>query len=63
MRIGLALLFLALLLASLSARFWATDRSMHYAGPTHLAADSQQVFLFASDNLYHLSSQGKLLAR
>ncbi len=28
-----------------------------------LRTQSQQVFLFASDNLYHLSSQGKLLAR
>ncbi len=63
MRTGLALLFLALLLASLAAQFWATDRSVHYTGPTHLAADSQQVFLFASDNLYHLSSQGDLLAQ
>jgi hypothetical protein len=60
---GLALLFLAFLLGSLTARFWATDRSVRYAGPTHLAADSQQVFLFASDNIYHLSAQGELLAQ
>jgi len=58
---GLALLFLALLLGSLTARFCATDRSAKYTGPTHLAADSKQVFLFASDIIYHLSSQGKLL--
>ncbi len=63
MRTGLALLFLALLLASLATRFWATDRSMHYAGPTHIAADSQRVFLFASENIYYLSSQGDLLAQ
>ena len=60
---GLALLFLALLLGSLATRFWATDRSARYTGPTHIAADSQQVFLFASDNIYHLSAQGKLLAQ
>ena len=59
---GLAFLFLALLVGSLAARFWTADRSMQYAGPTHLAADSKQVFLFASDHIYHLSSQGKLLA-
>jgi len=60
---SLALLFLVLLLGSLAARFWATDRSAQYAGPTHIAADSQQVFLFASDHVYHLSSAGKLLAQ
>ena len=60
---GLALLFLALLLGSLATRFWATDRSARYTGPTHIAADSQQVFLFASDYIYHLSSQGNLLAQ
>lgn len=60
---GFALLFLALLLGSLAARFWATDRSARYTGPTHLAADSQQVFLFASEIIYHLSPQGKLLAQ
>lgn len=60
---SLALLFLALLLCSLAARFWATDRSAQFAGPTHIAADSQQVFLFASDYIYQLSPAGKLQAQ
>jgi hypothetical protein len=60
---GLALLFLTLLLASLAARFWATDRSGQFVGPLHIAADSQQVFLFASNNIYRLSPEGELLAQ
>jgi hypothetical protein len=60
---GFALLFLALLLGSLAVQFWATDRSGRYAGPTHLATDSKQVFVVASDTIYHLSSQGKFLAQ
>ncbi len=60
---GLALLFLVLLLASLAARLWATDKSGQFTGPLHIAADSQQVFLFAANIIYHLSSQGELLAQ
>jgi hypothetical protein len=57
-----AFLCLVLLLASLAARFWATDRGIRFTGPTHIAADSQQLYLFASDTLYHLSATGEFLA-
>ena len=57
-----ALLFLLLLLASLGARFWAADKIIGAGGPTHIAADGQQVMLFAAGNLFHLSAAGDLLA-
>jgi len=60
---GLSLLFLVLMLASLATRFWAIDRAWQKTGPTHLAAGSDQVYLFAAGELLHLSVDGELLDR
>ncbi len=60
---GISLLFLALLLVSLALRFWANDRAWQKTGPTHLAADAGQVYLFAAGDLFHLNFAGELLAR
>jgi hypothetical protein len=61
LKTGLSLLFLALLLASLVLRFWASDRAWQKLGPTHVAAAEGQVYLFAGDELFHLSFEGELL--
>jgi hypothetical protein len=61
LKTGLALLFLALLLASLALRFWANDRAWQKSGLTHLAAAAGQIYLFAGDELFHLSFEGELL--
>jgi len=60
---GLALLFFALFLVSLAFRFWSNDRAWQETGPTHIAADSGQVYLFAAGELYHLSFEGDLLGQ
>lgn len=61
LKTSLSLLFLALLLASLALRFWASDRAWQKSGPTHLTAARGQVYLFAGKELFHLSFDGKLL--
>jgi hypothetical protein len=63
LKISLTLLFLFLLLASLVLRFWATDRAWQKPGPTHLAAAAGQIYLFAGDELFHLSFEGELLGQ
>jgi hypothetical protein len=59
---GLAFLFLALLLAGLAARFWASDKAYGFTGPTHIAAGEQHVYLFASGDIYRLTHAGELLS-
>jgi hypothetical protein len=59
---GLSVLFLLLLLASLGGRFWATDRAAGKSGPTHIAADGEQVVLFAAGDLLQLAGDGELRA-
>jgi hypothetical protein len=59
----LSILSLLLLLFSLGARYWAGEQAARQAGPTHLAADSEQVFVVAGQNIFHLSDSGDLLAR
>jgi len=49
------------LVISFATRFWADQKAASYTGPTHIAADGKQVYLFASDELYHLSAGGRLL--
>jgi len=58
---GLALFFLALLLLALLARFWVSEKAYAFTGPIHIAADGEQVFLFASGDMYRLSQSGQLL--
>lgn len=57
----LAIVFLALFLAGLAARYWADSQAAVYTGPTHIAADESQVVLFAAGHLYRFSSEGELL--
>lgn len=58
---ALAILFLALLLVSLAARFWASEKAYRFSGPTHIAAGSDQVWLFAAGNLFRLAPEGGLV--
>jgi hypothetical protein len=58
---GLAIGFLALMLAGLVARFWASDKAYQFTGPTHITAGTEQVYLFAAGDLYRLSLAGELL--
>ena len=58
---GLALLFLALMLAGLGIRFWASEKATMFGGPTHIAAGDEQVFLVAAGNIFHLTRDGELL--
>lgn len=59
---GLAFLFLALLLAGLAARFWASDKAYEFTGPTHIAAGHGYVYLFAAGDIYRLTDAGELLS-
>ena len=58
---GLAIGFLALLLAGLVARFWASDKAYQFTGPTHIAAGAEQVYVFAAGDIYRLTLAGELL--
>jgi len=58
---GLALVFLALLLAGLIARFWASDKAYQITGPTHIAAGVEHVYVFAAGDMYRLTLAGELL--
>jgi len=58
---GLAIGFLALLLAGLAARFWASDKAYQFTGPTHIAAGAEQVYVFAAGDMYRLTLAGELL--
>jgi sugar lactone lactonase YvrE len=58
---GLALGFLALLLAGLIARFWASDKAFQFTGPTHIAAGAEHVYVFAAGDMYRLTLAGELL--
>jgi len=60
--VGLAIFFLAFLLASLAARFWAGQNASRYSGPTHIAAGAGQVWVFAAGELFQLTSEGELVA-
>ncbi len=57
----LAVVFMLLLLVGLGARFWLSEKAYDYAGPTHIAANAQDVFLFASGEIYRLNHGGELL--
>ena len=57
---ALALMFLLLLLTALGTRFWAGQRIIDLAGPTHIAAGGVEVVLFAAGQLFHLSADGRL---
>jgi hypothetical protein len=57
---GLAFLFLAFLLVSLAARFWAGEQGYRFTGPTHIAAGQGQVWVYAAGDLYRLSAEGEL---
>ena len=57
---GLAILFLALFLAALAARFWASEQGYRFTGPTHIAAGAGQVWVFASGELLKLTAEGEL---
>jgi len=59
---GLAILFLALMLLGLAARFWASDKAYQFTGPTHIAAGATGVLLFAAGDIYRLSHAGELLS-
>lgn len=59
---GFSIFFLVLLLLSLGGRFWASNQATDMIGPTHLAADSTQIFAVAADRIYHLSTSGELTA-
>ena len=59
---GLAIGFLALLLAGLIARFWASDKAYQFTGPTHIAAGAEHVYVFAAGSMYHLTVAGELLS-
>ena len=59
---GLAIGFLALLLAGLIARFWASDKAYQFTGPTHIAAGAKHVYVFAAGSMYHLTLAGELLS-
>jgi hypothetical protein len=59
---GLAFLFLALMLAALGARFWATEKAAGLTGPTHIAAEGGLVYLFASGDMFRLTADGALLS-
>jgi sugar lactone lactonase YvrE len=58
---GLAIGFLALLLAGLIARFWASDKAYQFTGPTHIATGAEHVYVFAAGDLYRLTFAGELL--
>jgi len=58
---GLALLFLAVMLAALAARFWATEKAAGLTGPTHIAAGEALVYLFAAGDMFSLTVGGELL--
>jgi hypothetical protein len=58
---GLAIGFLALLLAGLIARFWASDKAFQFTGPTHIAAGAGHVYVFAAGDMYRLTLAGELL--
>lgn len=58
---GLAFLFLALLLAGLFARYWASEKAYDLTGPIHIAAGGEQIYLFAAGDMYRLDPSGKLL--
>ncbi len=62
MAILLGLVFMALMLASLGLRFWATHAMLNSAGPTHIAAHEQRVLIHANDFLYELSADGHMAA-
>ena len=59
---GFALLFLALMLAGVGLRFWASDKAYGFTGPTHIAAGEQHVYLFAAGDIYRLTHAGELLS-
>lgn len=58
---ALAVVFMLVLLASLAARFWFSEKTKGAIGPTHIAADAQSVYVFASGDLYRLDHAGELL--
>ena len=58
---GLAIGFLALLLAGLIGRFWASDKAYQFTGPTHIAAGAEHVYVFAAGDMYRLTLAGELL--
>ena len=58
---GLAIGFLALLLAGLIGRFWASDKAYQFTGPTHIAAGAEHVYVFAAGEMYRLTLAGELL--
>ncbi len=59
---SLAFLFLALMLAALGARFWATEKSAGLTGPTHIAAGGGLVYLYAAGDMFTLTAGGDLLS-
>ena len=58
----LTLLFLALILLGLWARFWSVDKAYGISGPTHIAAGQDRVFLFAGERIFDLDGSGALQA-
>jgi hypothetical protein len=60
---ALALLCMALFLAALGLRLWASARATQLTGPDHIAAGVDRVYVHAQGELLVLSGAGALLAR
>lgn len=60
---ALAVLFMLLFLGALGVRFWASGEASRDAGPDHIAAGSDRVYVHVEGELVALSASGEIVSR